>query len=121
VRIEIRGLEVYAYHGVPDAEQTVGHRYRLDLDLEIAELASETDAIADTLDYGALMVFAQGFLAERQFRTLERLAAALAAQILADHARVSEVEVAIGKPLPPAPVIAAFVGVRYRARRNMTG
>src|ERR1700736_2844209 len=34
-RIKLRGIQFYGYHGVPDAEQETGHRYEVDLVLEV--------------------------------------------------------------------------------------
>ncbi|MFZ4509220.1 MAG: dihydroneopterin aldolase, partial [Fimbriimonas sp.] len=48
MQVFVTGLDVYAFHGVPDAEREVGHRYRADLTLEVDEDASATDQIDGT-------------------------------------------------------------------------
>jgi dihydroneopterin aldolase len=112
MRVFIEGLEFYAYHGVPDAEQAIGHRYELDIELQVSQNASETDNIADTVDYGVVAQFAMEVGQSNQFRTLERLADELCKRLLDQHERILSVSVTVKKPLPPAPVIVKAVGVQ---------
>jgi len=51
-RIEIEGMEFYAYHGHYDVEQVVGNRFLIDLCLNTdLEKASESDNLDDTINY----------------------------------------------------------------------
>ena len=50
--ILINGLEFYAYHGASDQEQTVGHRYVVNVRLEVDTVcAARTDMLTDTVSY----------------------------------------------------------------------
>ncbi len=50
--IEIRNLEIYAYIGCFEEEQTVGNRFIIDADLEInAALAAVSDDVGNALNY----------------------------------------------------------------------
>lgn len=112
MRVFIEGLEFYGYHGVPDEEQAIGHRYELGIELQIEESASETDNIADTVDYGAVAQYAVEIGQSTQFRTLERLADELCKRLMDTHVRIQSISVTVKKLLPPAPVIVRAVGVQ---------
>ena len=54
-RIEIRGLRVFAYHGVLEEERRDGQTFVLDVWLECApSRAGETDDLADAVNYAAV-------------------------------------------------------------------
>lgn len=118
--VTIDGLDVYAYHGVPDSEQEVGHRYRIDIELEVESAADASDRIEDTVDYAAAASVATGVVAGTQCRTVERLARLVSEALLAMSDRVHEVTVEIRKPLPPAPIPVEAVGCRLTLRRGQT-
>jgi dihydroneopterin aldolase len=106
----VRGLEFYAYHGVPDAEQEIGHRYRVDVEYEVAD-QSILDDFASVVDYGAVGREVVAFCGGRKARTLEWLADALAAHILTQFSQIQSIKVSLEKRLPPTALIADSVGV----------
>jgi len=114
----IDGLECYSFHGVPDAEQTIGHRYRCDLGIELSDCpARQTDDIADTVSYAEAARLAIEILQGPSRRTIEFLAHAIASAVLELSPRVSSVTVRLGKPLPPAPLIVQAMGVTTTVQR----
>jgi dihydroneopterin aldolase len=114
----IEGLQLYAYHGVPDAEREVGHRYLIDLKLEVDGKADESDDVGDTIDYGAAGKIALGVAETSQFRTVEKLAGEIGLKLLASFEILEAVEVRVVKPMPPAPLLAAVAGVMVRSERR---
>lgn len=114
----IEGLQVYAYHGVPDAEREIGHRYLIDLKLDVEGKAFETDDVAETVDYGAAARVALAETAKEQYRTVERLARVIGQRLIADFGLIEVAEVTVRKPLPPAPFLAASAGVMVRTQRD---
>ena len=53
--ISIKGLEVFAYHGVFESEKNLGQRYKIDLKIGTkTQRAGLTDDLKKTIDYGAL-------------------------------------------------------------------
>jgi dihydroneopterin aldolase len=113
----VRGLEVYAYHGVPAEERVLGHRYRVEVRLQVRSSAQWTDDVGDTVDYGAIGQLVERTVRETQFQTLERLGAAVLDALMQSSERVLEAEVGIEKPHPPAPIIAEATGVVMRRGR----
>jgi dihydroneopterin aldolase len=117
MRLFIEGLDLYAYHGVPDEERVIGHRYTIDLAMDVTETASSSDNVGDTVDYGKVAQAVGEFARSSQFRTLERLAAEIARIVMEGHPAVTWISVTVRKPQPPAPVIAAAVGVTHTLSR----
>jgi dihydroneopterin aldolase len=114
----VKGLEFYGYHGVSQEEQAVGHRYRANITLQVEGKADETDDIADTVDYGAVADLALRIASAKQYKTVEKLAAVLAEQLLVAFGSVQECEVEVAKLLPPMPAIAAEAGAVVKRTRG---
>jgi 7,8-dihydroneopterin aldolase/epimerase/oxygenase len=114
----VEGLELYAYHGVPDEEQALGHRYRIDVRLELDGGATTSDDVEETVDYALVAKLAQEYAQSHQFRTVERLAAGLA-QLMIERFDIAEtVWVRVAKLLPPAPHVVSQTGVEIRRSRK---
>jgi 7,8-dihydroneopterin aldolase/epimerase/oxygenase len=111
-RIELRGLRVLGICGALPEEKNRPQPLEVDLDLEVdLAPAGQTDALADTVDYGALARAAARVATTERFTLLERLAQRIADEVGAD-ARVESVTVAVRKLRPPVPVDLATAGVR---------
>jgi dihydroneopterin aldolase len=112
VWIELRALRVLARIGVTDAELKVDRPLLIDIDLIPGDAAAtETDAIDDTVDYAVIAALAERIATAGPHRTLERLAASIAEQILA-AGECAEVGVRVAKPEPPMPQQVGHVAVR---------
>ena len=117
-RIELRGLRATGTHGVLPEERSRPQPFEVDVDVE-ADLApaGRSDALADTLDYGALAEAVVRIVERERFALLERLAERIAEAALADE-RARSVTVAVRKLRPPVPVDVATAGVRITRRRS---
>jgi dihydroneopterin aldolase len=117
-RIQLRGLRVVGTHGVLPEEQARPQPFELDLDLAVdLALASVSDRLADTVDYGAVAELAAGVVAGPSFELLEALAEAIAQAALASDLRITEVTVHLRKLRPPLPMDLDTVGVRITRRQ----
>ena len=115
--IFIEQIEFYAYHGASDEEQTIGHRYAVDAEIEVdARKAGRSDDLADTVNYAEVARRIVDVGTSRQFRLLEALAAAMADAILGEFP-VYRVRLRLEKLHPPMPVIAASVGIEIERDR----
>jgi 7,8-dihydroneopterin aldolase/epimerase/oxygenase len=118
-RILVDGLTFYGHHGVGEAEQAVGGRYRMDLALmRDLSAAGRSDRLEDTTNYSQAVRVALEVGTGRRFRLLEAMAAAVADEILARCA-VDGVTVRVTKLHPPLPELltgtAAVEITRWRA------
>jgi dihydroneopterin aldolase len=111
VTIEISGLQLYTHHGVSAAEQEIGQRLVFDLRLDVGDCdATLTDRIEDTVDYAQVCQEVALAAQQRSYRTLERLATAVADRLL-DRFDAQSVWVKASKPEPPIPLPVDEVSV----------
>jgi dihydroneopterin aldolase / 2-amino-4-hydroxy-6-hydroxymethyldihydropteridine diphosphokinase len=117
-RIELRGIRAVGIVGVLTEERGRAQPLEIDLDIEVdlAE-ASRSDAVADTIDYGPPLLTVQRIIAEERHELIERVAARILEEVLADT-RVFAAEVVVRKVRPPVPVDVATTGVRMRRTRD---
>ena len=117
-RIEIRGLRVTGHHGVFPEEQRDGQPFVVDATLDVdLTAASESDDLADTVDYGSLAAVLAEQVRATRFDLIERLAGHLLTHCLADP-RVLAAEVRIAKPEAPVPEEIGEVAVVLRRTRT---
>jgi dihydroneopterin aldolase len=118
--IALRGLACHGRHGVYPDERRDGQTFIVDalLMLDIREAAA-SDALADTVDYGALAQALAAVVEGEPVDLLETLASRLVAVCLADR-RVDEAEVTVHKPQAPIPLSFTDVAVTVRRSRRET-
>jgi 7,8-dihydroneopterin aldolase/epimerase/oxygenase len=95
--IYVKDLAVEAKHGVRESEKEQPQRFIFNVEATIATQAAASDDLADTLSYTDLKNIIIGTAQANSFNLIERLAQAVADQVLADR-RVRKVVVAIDKP-----------------------
>ena len=110
--VELRGLRVVGTHGLLPEERARAQPFEVDLEV-VTDLgaAARSDALADTIDYGALAVAVAAVVADEHHGLIERLAGRIAERVLADE-RVAGVTVVVRKLRPPVPVDLASAAVR---------
>ncbi len=117
--IFINSIEFYAYHGQSDEEQSVGHRYSVDIEMHRdTRRAGLSDDIADTVNYASVGKRVVSIGTTEQFRLLEALAERLAAELLKEYP-LDSVKIRVRKIRPPMNVIADSVGVEIERRRML--
>lgn len=121
VLIFVKGLEFYAFHGVSDEEQTIGHRYEVDLEMTVRTEATATDSVTDSVDYGDVATEIARFSQEARFRTVERLGQGIVDVLFSRYPRVKAIRLRVAKRLPPAPIIAVAAGIELFQTRPTCG
>lgn len=116
--IALRGLSCQGRHGVFPDERRDGQTFVVDalLWLDTREAAA-SDALADTVDYGALAQALAAVVEGDPVDLLETLAARLVAVCLQDP-RVDEAEITVHKPQAPIPLAFDDVAVTVRRGRS---
>ena len=111
-RIEIRDLRVVGVHGMLPEERERPQPFSVDivawLDMSAAQ---RSDALTDTVDYGALVHATADVVSQRSYQLLEALAGRLADALLITDSRLEAVEVTVRKLRPPLPFDVASTGV----------
>jgi dihydroneopterin aldolase len=114
--ITLRGIEVFAYHGVLPEEKKAGQLFLVDVELSI-DLASAgaSDSLAETVDYGLLTQRIHDVVASERWDLIERVATRVAETVLEDT-RVEAVVATVHKPA--APIAVGFSDVSVTVRRG---
>ena len=111
-RILISGLRQMGVHGVLAQEQQRAQTFGVELELLVdLRAAGASDALADTVDYGAVCDAVRAVVANEHHQLLERLAQRIADVCRADP-RVVGVIVEVRKLEPPVRARVDHVGVR---------
>jgi dihydroneopterin aldolase len=118
-RIVLRGLQVFARHGVLPEEAQLGQRFALDVTafLDLRQAGADDD-YQQTVCYDALTRAVLEAFTSKRFRLIEAAAEAVAQRLLAAFPRIARVVVVVRKP--SAPIAAEFdhVGVVIERSRN---
>ena len=115
--VELRGVEVFAYHGVHAHERRDGQTFLIDARLVCcSDAAGSSDRLADAVDYGAVADRLVEIASGGPYALLERLAALIADDLIASFP-VSEARVTVHKPQAPIPHPFADVAVTVTRRR----
>ncbi|RLD21917.1 MAG: dihydroneopterin aldolase [Bacteroidetes bacterium] len=101
VKIELKGLEFFAYHGVYSEEQKSGNDFLIDLCVEgDFEKAVQNDDLAGTIDYEALYELI-AIEMQTPSKLLEHVVGRILDQVVARYAEIKAITVAIEKLNPP--------------------
>ena len=117
-RVRLSGIVLFGHLGVHEAERAFGQKLNVDLEM-ICDLepGARSDALADTVDYGAVCSAVERVVADGRPQLLEYLAEQVAAAVLGVDHRVSAVTVGVRKLRPPVPQPLATSGVRIHRNR----
>ncbi len=99
-RLIIRGLELQCVIGVEDWERRMPQRVVVNIELKgDFSAATDSDDLADAVDYRTVCMKAMEIAAEGEYRLVETLADRIARAVLGTHECVSEATVSVFKPL----------------------
>lgn len=106
-KISIKGLKLFAYHGVNSEEKENGQNFVLDIDyyVNIAK-ACHNDCIDDTVSYAKVVKVVRAAFTAEKYDLIERAAQVVADAILDGFNEIFKVEITLKKP--EAPVNADF-------------
>ncbi|HKC27655.1 MAG TPA: dihydroneopterin aldolase [Jatrophihabitans sp.] len=115
--ISLTGLRVRGRHGVFEHERQSGQDFVVDAVLEVDTVAAAgSDDLGDTVDYGELAQRLAAVVSGPPVNLIEKLAARLAEECLADR-RVLAATVTVHKPQAPIPLTFSDVAVTIRRER----
>ena len=116
-RIAVRGIEVFAYHGVLESEKEHGQLFSVDVEMELdLSTAGGSDHLGDTVDYGALTEQVAETVSGERWNLIERVAERVAGVVMADE-RVRAATVTIHKPQAPIEIPFRDVAVTVHRTR----
>ena len=119
-KIQLKSMVFHGFHGVAAAEQELGQRFVVDLEVERSlRAAGLSDNLSDTVSYAHLFRAAREVVEGPSRRLLENLAEAIATAVL-ERFDVDSVRVRVMKPSAPIRgAILDHAGVEiYRERES---
>lgn len=117
-KIMIKGLRVYAYHGVNPEEKEKGQPFELDITLGVdTRAAGQSDDLAQTVNYSKVSKRVLAVMLAEKNDLLERAAARVAQTLLEDFP-IEEVTVLLKKPRAPIAADFEYVAVQITRRRE---
>lgn len=117
-RIHLEGIEFYGFHGVPAAERETGHRYRVDVTMELdLRDAAAADDVGLTVDYGEAASRLVDLGTGPSVRLVETLADRMCERLLTEYPRIHAVAIRVAKIHPPVPLQVASAAVELRRER----
>lgn len=100
-KMQLRGLKFYGYHGVHDAEQQLGQRFEVDLEMELdLRTAGRSDDPNDTVNYSLVYQEIKKIVEGPPKKLLESVAEAIACRVL-ENFDIESVRVKVKKPEVP--------------------
>jgi dihydroneopterin aldolase len=116
VTIELRAIELFAYHGVLEHERRDGQRFFVDVELDYeGEAAAASDRIEDAIDYREVVEAVVEVSDGRAYHLLEAFATALANELVVRFpvarvlVRVQKPDVVLPRPVDHAAVVVERV------------
>lgn len=118
-KIIIKGLKVFAYHGVNPEEKRDGQPFELDIALSLPlQRAGQTDDLNDTVNYSRAAKTVLRVMTETSYDLLERAAQRVAEQLLLEYHDVEQVEVLLKKPQAPVKADFDYMAVMITRKRS---
>ncbi len=115
--ILIKGLRVYAYHGVKTAEKEKGQPFELDIEVNAnLSAACDSDDLSRAINYSDVMRCASETMLAEKNNLIERAAQRVADAILTQFP-ADEVTVTLKKPRAPVAADFDYVAVRITRYR----
>ena len=101
-KISIKGLEVYAKHGVYPEENALGQKFVVSVDLYMStRKAGLTDDLSLSVNYGEVSHFINEFMTKHTWKLIETVAERLAQELMSNYALIQHVDLTIEKPWAP--------------------
>lgn len=101
-KINIKGLEVFANHGVLSEENVLGQKFIVNISLYVdTRLAGITDDLNMSISYALVCEFITKFMKDNTFKLIEAVAENLAAALLCEYKGLHKVDLEIEKPWAP--------------------
>ena len=114
-RITIKGLRVYAYHGVYQEENEKGQEFIVNATLYMdMDRPAGTDEITDGVHYGEVCELMNSFLQEHTFHLLEKAVTGTMKEVLLHFPLLAGMELELCKP--DAPIQLPFENVSVTRR-----
>lgn len=117
--IQVKGIQIYAHHGLFDAERLTGQPFIIDCEMNL-DVSTCNDKIEKTVHYGEVSMDIVKFATENRYDLLEMLANELSKHLLKKYVLIRTLTLTIHKPQAPIPTLFDDVALTVtRTRANV--
>lgn len=118
-KIIIKGLRVYAWHGVNPEEKEDGQIFELDIEAQ-ADLSAAclSDRIEDTVSYAKMIKLACALMTSEKNDLIERAAQRVAEGLLNECRGLDSVKITLKKPNAPINADLKYAAVEIELKRS---
>lgn len=119
-KIVVKGLKIFAYHGVNPEEKEDGQNFILDIDAYVdLKTPCRNDSVDDTVSYAKIIKEATAVFTSQKDDLLERAAERVARGLFARFDKIHSLRILLKKPEAPIKADFEYVGVEiFRERRD---
>eukprot|EP00467_Chlorarachnion_reptans_P024837 CAMPEP_0114524508 /NCGR_PEP_ID=MMETSP0109-20121206/21897_1 /TAXON_ID=29199 /ORGANISM="Chlorarachnion reptans, Strain CCCM449" /LENGTH=126 /DNA_ID=CAMNT_0001705965 /DNA_START=296 /DNA_END=676 /DNA_ORIENTATION=- len=118
-KLLLHGMEFYGYHGDLPAEQELGQKFLIDVDVWASlAVAQSSDMLSDTINYVEIWEITKNSVEQKKFEMIEALGGNIANRILALDSRIARVRVSVKKPQVCIPGTLKYVGIEMTRERS---
>lgn len=118
-KIIIKGLKIFAYHGVNPEEKVDGQNFVLDITAELdVKKAQLSDNIDHTVSYAKIIKTATAVFTEKSYDLIETAANKVGMAIMQEYPKLRSVTVLLKKPEAPIKADFEYVAVEDTITRE---
>ena len=116
--IIIKGLKLFAYHGVNPEEKRDGQNFVLDIRCAATlSTAGNTDELNDTVSYAKIIKTVRRVFCAEKYDLIEKAAEVVAVGILGEYPAIAAVDITLKKPEAPISADFDYVAVEIHRER----
>ena len=117
----LKGLIFYGHHGCIPAEQVLGQRIGVDVELSLdLKKAAQSDNVEMTVDYSRVYKLIESIVKDKQFNLMEALAEDIAQSLLNEFKNVRRIDLEVRKLYIPVDGSMDWMGIRIRREQEET-
>lgn len=118
-KIIIKGLKLFAYHGVNPEEKVDGQNFVLDITATLnADKAKQSDNVDDTVSYAKIIKTTRAVFCEKSYDLIETAANKVGMAIMQTYTALDSVTVLLMKPEAPIKAEFEYVAVEETINRE---
>ncbi len=118
-KIIVKGLKLFAYHGVNPEEKVDGQNFILDITATLdASKAKKTDNVDDTVSYAKIIKIARAVFTEKSYDLIEAAANKVAVSVMESFPMLESITVMLKKPEAPIKADFDYVAVEVSVSRR---
>ena len=118
-KIIVKGLKLFAYHGVNPEEKVDGQNFVLDITAELdTKKAQYSDNVDDTVSYAKIIKTVRAVFTEKSYDLIEAAANRVGVAVMQTYPEINSVTVLLMKPEAPIKAEFEYVAVEQTITRE---